>query len=348
MPVELVLQGLEALSDPSRRPESASAYHRVAPASDEACRLAETIPAHPAPAPRRHGAYERWLLDWDIRRGGRDGQSVEWFFTRINRQWLRKMVAHRIADPVILGLIGKWLNAGAMQNGVVIHAEEGTPQGGPISPVLSNLYLHFVLDLWFEKKIKPRCQGEAYLVRFADDFVVSFQFRDDADRFQQAVRKRFTEFGLELAEEKTRRILFGRFAAATQLRHGRKRPDTFEFLGFKHVCGTDRSGRFALVRIPSAKSCRKFLARSREWIFKRRHWRRWEQQEHLTKMLRGFYQYFGLHHCERKLMWVRQHVQRQWLRALNSRGQRRRTNWTSLRDRTWFKLPFPANLHPTV
>ena len=274
--------------------------------------------------------------------------DIRSYFTRINRQWLRKMVAHRIADPVILGLIGKWLNAGAMHDGVVIHAEEGTPQGGPISPVLSNLYLHFVLDLWFEKKIKPRCQGEAYLVRFADDFVVSFQFRDDADRFQQAVRKRFAEFGLELAEEKTRRILFGRFAAATQLRHGRKRPDTFEFLGFKHVCGTDRSGRFALVRIPSAKSCRKFLARSREWIFKHRHWRRWEQQEHLTKMLRGFYQYFGLHHCERKLMWVRQHVQRQWLRALNSRGQRRRTNWTRLRDRTWFKLLFPANLHPTV
>src|SRR5215471_623733 len=155
--------------------------------------------------------------------------DIRSYFTRINHQWLRKMVAHRIADPVILGLIGKWLNAGAMQDGVVIRTEEGTPQGGPISPVLSNLYLHFVLDLWFEKKIKPQCRGEAYLLRFADDFVVSFQFRQDVDHFQQKVRKRFAEFGLELAEEKTRRILFGRFAGVTCLRHGLGRPETFEF-----------------------------------------------------------------------------------------------------------------------
>jgi group II intron reverse transcriptase/maturase len=274
--------------------------------------------------------------------------DIRSYFTRINRQWLRKMVAHRIADPVILGLIGKWLNAGAMQDGVVIHAEDGTPQGGPISPVLSNLYLHFVLDLWFEKKIKPQCRGESCLVRFADDFAVTFQFRDDADRFEHQVRKRFADFGLELAEEKTRRMLFGRFAAITRLRHRLGRPETFEFLGFKHVCGVDRSGRFTLVRIPCAKSCRKFLLRTREWIFEHRHWKRWEQQQHLTRMLRGFYQYFALHHCERKLSWVRQEVQRQWLHALNRRGQPRRLNWTRLKDRSWFDLPFAHNLHPTV
>src|SRR3984893_3942427 len=238
--------------------------------------------------------------------------DIRSYFTRINRQWLCKMVAHRIADPVILSLIGKWLKAGAMQDGVVVYAEEETPQGGPISPV------------------------------------VSFQFRQDADHFQQKVRERFAEFGLELAEEKTRRILFGRFAGVTCLRHGLGRPETFEFLGFKHVCGVDRAGRFALIRIPSVKSCRKFLARTREWILHNRHWRRWEQQEHLTKMLRGFYQYFGLHHCERKLNWVRQQVQRQWISALNRRGQRRRTNWTRLKDRPWFKLPFAQNLHPMV
>ena len=136
----------------------------------------------------------------------------------------------------------KWLNAGAMQDGVVTHAEEGTPQGGSISPVLSNLYIHFVLDLWFEKKIKPQCRGEAYLVRFADDFVVSFQSRQDVDHFQKHARERFAKFGLELAEEKTRRILFGRFADLTCQRHGLGRPETFEFLGFKHVCGVDRKG----------------------------------------------------------------------------------------------------------
>jgi group II intron reverse transcriptase/maturase len=274
--------------------------------------------------------------------------DIRSYFTRINRQWLRKMVAHRIADPVILSLIGKWLNAGAMQGGVVIHTEEGTPQGGPISPVLSNIYLHFLLDLWFEKKIKPACRGEAYLVRFADDFVATFQYREDVDRFQTQVRERFAEFGLELAEEKTRGILFGRFAAITRLRYGQGRPETFEFLGFKHVCGVDRSGRFTVIRIPSAKSCRKFLIRVREWIFEHRHWRRWEQQQHLTRMLRGFYQYFALHHCERKLSWVRQQVQRQWISALNRRGQRRKTNWTRLKDRPWFELPWAQHPHPMV
>ena len=178
--------------------------------------------------------------------------------------------------------------------------------------------------------------------------MVSFQYRDDVDRFQKKVRERFGEFGLELAEEKTRRILFGRFAAVTSLRHSMGRPESFEFLGFKHVCGVDRKGRFALIRIPSTKSCRKFLARTREWIFAHRHWRRREQQQHLTRMLQGFYQYFGLHHCERKLNWVRYQVQRQWIGALNRRGQRRRTNWTRLKGRPWFKLPFAQNLHPTV
>jgi group II intron reverse transcriptase/maturase len=128
--------------------------------------------------------------------------DIRSYFTRISHQWLRKMVAHRIADPVILGLIGKWLNAGAMQDGVVTYAEEGTPQGGSISPVLSNLYLHFVLDLWFEKKIKPKCRGEAYLVRFADDFVVSFQFRQDADLWLSNECQRGAEQGGNARERK--------------------------------------------------------------------------------------------------------------------------------------------------
>jgi len=274
--------------------------------------------------------------------------DIRSYFTKINREWLRKMVAHRIADPVILSLIGKWLNAGAMQDGVVILSDEGTPQGGPISPILSNIYLHFLLDLWFEKKIKPGCRGEAYLVRFADDFVATFQYRDDVDRFQTKVRDRFAQFGLELAEEKTRRIFFGRFAAQTQQQRGGGRPETFEFLGFKHVAGEDQSGRFALIRMPSTKSCRKFLANTKDWILEHRHWRRWEQQQHLTQMLRGFYQYFALHHSERKLSWVRREVQRQWIHALNRRGQRRRTNWARLKKTTWFDLPWARNLHPTV
>ncbi|MDB6088176.1 MAG: RNA-directed polymerase [Gammaproteobacteria bacterium] len=134
------------------------------------------------------------------------------------------------------------------------------------------------------------------------------------------VRERFTDFGLEQAEEKTRRMLFGRFSVLTGLKHRQGRPETLEFLGFKHVSGTDRAGRFALIRIPSVKSCRKFLARTRDWIFKNRHRKRWEQQQHLTKMLRGFYQYFALHHCERKLSGIRRQVQRHWLCAFKPPG----------------------------
>jgi len=273
--------------------------------------------------------------------------DIRSYFTRIDHQWLRRMVAHRIADPIILRLISKWLQAGALRDGVFIAAEEGTPQGGPISPVLSNVYLHFTLDLWFEKKFKPRCRGEAYLVRFADDFVGCFQFPEDAQSFQRQLRERFARFNLELAEDKTRLLLFGRFAAAMRGRHG-LRPETFEFLGLKHVCGVDRSGRFALLRIPSTKSCRKFLARTRAWLLAHRHWRRREQQHHLKVMLRGFYQYFALHHCERKLSWIRHEILRQWKHALERRGQRHRLSWERLGNCSWFELPFARNLHPTV
>jgi group II intron reverse transcriptase/maturase len=275
--------------------------------------------------------------------------DIRGYFDHVCHSWMRKMVEERIADPVILSLIGKWLNAGAMQDGVVIHAEEGTPQGGPISCVLANIYLHYALDFWFEKKFKAHCQGEAYLVRFVDDFVVSFQYLTDAEEFQKQLRERFARFNLELAEAKTRLLLFGRFAAERRATHG-QRPETFEFLGFKHVCGTDRGGRFAVIRLPSVKSCRKFLARVHEWLVQHMHWKRRDQQRHLRQMLLGFYQYFRLHHCQKKLDWVRREVQLQWRRTLRHQSQRHRLHWSYLATREWFKLPLPPkrSLHPTV
>jgi len=273
--------------------------------------------------------------------------DIRGYFTHVSHRWLRKMVAHRIADPVILRLIGKWLNAGVMQDGVVLRTEEGTPQGGPISCVLSNLYLHHSLDLWFEKKFKPQCHGVAHLVRFVDDFVGSFQHEHEAEEFLTQLRERFARFNLTLAEEKTRILQFGRFAAVDRMADG-VRPETFDFLGFKHVCGVDRSGKFALVRIPSVRSCRKFLARVREWLCKHSHWKRRDQQKHLQLMLRGFYQYFGLHHCERKLEWVRGEVQLQWIRRLRRRSQRHRLYWSYLLSSAWFELPYPRAVHPTV
>jgi RNA-directed DNA polymerase len=147
----------------------------------------------------------------------------------------------------------------------------------------------------------------------------------------------------------TRLLLFGRFAAERGARIDR-RPETFEFLGFKHVCGTDRGGRFALIRLPSVKSCRKFLARTHEWLVRHMHWKRRDQQRHLWEMLRGFYQYFRLHHCQEKLDWIRREVQQQWRRTLRQQSQRHRLHWSYLASREWFKLPLPPrhSLHPTV
>jgi RNA-directed DNA polymerase len=273
--------------------------------------------------------------------------DIRGYFNHINHQWLTRMVAHRIADGVILRLIGKWLRAGVMQDGVVIRTEEGTPQGGPLSPLLANIYLHFVLDLWFEKKMRPWCQGEAYLTRFADDFVASFQYKRDAESFDRYLRKRFARFNLELADEKTRLMLFGRFAAERKAEYS-ERPETFEFLGFKHVCGTDRHGTFAVIRIPNPKSCRKFLARTKEWLVEHRHWKRRDQQHQLTMMLRGFYQYFALPHCKPKLDAVRHEVQLQWVRVLRRRSQRHRLFWCYLKSRSWFELPYAETRHATV
>ena len=274
--------------------------------------------------------------------------DIRGYFNHIQHDWLQKMVAYRIADPLILRLIGKWLKAGYMVEGVVLRSEEGSPQGGPISPILSNIYLHFVLDLWFEKKIKPSCQGEAYLTRFADDFVANFQYRRDAEEFQLNLKDRFRKFGLELAEEKTRIMRFGRFAREKLGTTGQK-PDTFDFLGFTHICGTDRGGKFALVRVPSLKSRRKFLAKSKEWLRQYRHGTREDQQKQLTLMLRGFYQYFGLHHCSPKLRDVRLEVVRQWVHILRRRSQRHRLHWSCLLRQPWFELPYAvAVLHPTV
>lgn len=274
--------------------------------------------------------------------------DIRGYFNHINHRWLQRMVSLHIGDPRLQRLVGKWLKAGVMSEGVVLRTTEGTPQGGPISPLLANLYLHYVLDLWFERRFRPRCRGQAYLVRFADDFVACFQYESDADDFGRALEGRMRKFGLELAPEKTRRMLFGRFARERLSRDGRK-PETFDFLGFTHVCGTDRQGRFALVRLPSNKSIRKFLDRVHLWFKgEKMHWKVREQQRHLTSMLQGFYQYFALPHCGRKLSGVQLEVKRQWRRSLLRRGQRSRLHWSILTKSQWFQLPKPRSLHQTV
>jgi RNA-directed DNA polymerase len=179
-----------------------------------------------------------WVLDADIRG----------FFEAIDHEWLVKFVEHRIADQRVVRLIQKWLNAGVLEDGVRTWREEGTPQGGSISPLLANVYLHYVFDLWAQRWRKKHAYGDVIVVRYADDFIVGFQHRVDAERFLVELRERFTKFNLELHLEKTRRLEFGPVAAEHRQRAAQGKPETFNFLGFTHICGKKRNGRFTVVR----------------------------------------------------------------------------------------------------
>lgn len=273
--------------------------------------------------------------------------DIRGYFNHINHQWLMKMIKLRITDPVIISMIGKWLRAGVMINGVVTINTEGTPQGGPISPILANIYLHYVLDLWFAKKFKTYTQGEAYLIRFADDYVTCFQYKRDAEKFEKYSKYRMNKFNLELTEEKTRLISFGRYARERRAKYDEK-PETFDFLGFKHISGVGMNGQFALIRKPTVKSCRKFLDKTHKWLKEHSHWKRRDQQKQLTRMLKGFYQYFSLYHCRNKLAYIREEVVNQWIRSLRRRSQRHRMYWSYLSTKEWFKLPYPELIHADV
>ncbi len=178
------------------------------------------------------------MLDADIRG----------FFEAIDHGWLVKFVEHRIADRRVVRLIQKWLNAGVLEDGTRTWSETGTPQGGSISPLLANVYLHYVFDLWAQRWRKTHAHGDMIVVRYADDFIVGFQHRADAERFLAELRERFAKFGLELHPEKTRLLEFGPFAAENRRRAGKGKPETFNFLGFTHICGKKRNGRFTVVR----------------------------------------------------------------------------------------------------
>jgi len=274
--------------------------------------------------------------------------DIRGYFTTINHEWVRKMVRQRIVDKTILRLIDKWLKAGVMFEGKLTHPEAGAPQGGPISCVLSNLYLHYVLDLWFEKVFKSNIRGEAYITRFVDDFVCCFQYEKDAEKFNQELSIRLKKFNLELAVDKTRMLEFGKFARSDLAKVNLK-PETFTFLGFEHVCGVDKNGKYALIRIPSKKSCRKFLDRTNEWLKRHIHWKRVAQRIQLTMMLKGFYQYFGLTHCKPKLTYIHYEVKRQWRRAIKRQSQRHYVFWNYLANKSWYSLPYAKGiLHPTV
>jgi RNA-directed DNA polymerase len=273
--------------------------------------------------------------------------DIQSYFDKVNHDWIRKMLRERISDRVILRLIDKWLKAGVLENGIKIRNEEGVPQGGPISPMLANVYLHYVLDLWFSKRFQTTCRGKAYLVRFADDYVACFQYQWEATRFGTEMKDRLSKFSLTLSESKTKCLTFGRFARERSQKAGTK-PSEFEFLGFRHVCGTDRNGKFALIRLPKQKSMRRFLDNTKKWLWTHMHWKVRDQQKVLSMKLQGFYAYYALPHCCPKLSGVKHEIMRQWRRLLMRRSQRSKTHWSYLREQSWFQLPNPISLHPTV
>jgi len=270
--------------------------------------------------------------------------DIRGYFDHIDHDWLLRMLELKIGDPWILRLIRKWLKARILDQGVVTHPEEGTPQGGPLSPLLANVYLHYALDLWFEKVVRPRLRRGAKLVRFADDFLLLFEDENDAKAVAAVLPKRLAKFGLEAAPEKTRLVPFG----VKSWRQGKEATGTFDFLGFSHHLGTSRRGTMTVVRVPARKSVHRFLMEAKEWLRTNLHMAPAEQQAILTAKLRGFYQYFGLYHCTRRLSAVRLQVLRYWRQALGRRSQRAKASWPGLNRKPWFDLPYPRTAHPTV
>lgn len=243
-----------------------------------------------------------------------------------------RFLEHRIGDRRVIRLIQKWLNAGVMDGTEWKDDLRGTPQGSVISPVLANVYLHYVLDLWFDRKWRPKqARGEAVIVRYADDFVVGFQHKDDAERFLRDLRQRLNRFGLALHPEKTRCIEFGRFAMADRRARGERRPETFDFLGFTHYCRTTRKGRFGLGRKPQAKRMQRTLNRIGQVLRRRRHDDPEDVALWLRSVIGGWLQYFAVPTSLPVLARFVYHVQYLWFRQLRRRSDR--SNMLALWDR---------------
>jgi RNA-directed DNA polymerase len=256
------------------------------------------------------GSKVGWVLEADLKN----------FFGSLDHSWILQLVQHRIGDPRLISLIRRWLKAGVLEDGVVTPSGMGTPQGGSISVLLSNIYLHYVLDLWFERVAKPRLRGEAYLVRYIDDFVVCFQYRDDALRFQNALGKRLGKFGLTLEPTKTKLVEFGRFAQRHASKNGRMRPETIYFLGFTLYCTRNRKGNFK-VGMRTEKSClRRSLLSLQGKMREIRHLTIGQQVDELNDALRGHYAYYGVAGNIRALQRVYRHVERYWRKMLCSRS----------------------------
>jgi group II intron reverse transcriptase/maturase len=259
-----------------------------------------------------------WVLDADIRD----------YFSSLDHSWLVKFLEHRIADRRVLRLIQKWLKAGVIEDGSWTSCDEGTPQGASISTLLANVYLHYVFDLWVHQWRQRQARGEVIVTRFADDFVVGFEHRGDAERFRADLRERFALFGLALHEEKTRLIEFGRYAAERRQARGLPKPETFDFLGFTHICARTReTGWFALRRVTSKKRLRAKLREVRTELMRRRDLPIPEQGQWLGSVVRGHCNYYAVPGNGDAVSAFRDQAARHWRVALRRRSQRTSLTW---------------------
>jgi len=268
--------------------------------------------------------------------------DIKGFFDNVNQEWLLKFLAHRIGDKRIQRMVKRILKAGVAEDGSVTISDDGTPQGGVISPLLANIYLHYALDLWFERIYRKSCTGYARLIRYADDFVVCFQYKADAERFRVELGQRLGKFSLEVEPTKTKVMEFGRFAVQNATKRG-ERAETFDFLGLTHYCGTRRNGKgFRMKRVTARK---KFVAKLRifkEWLKKARTLKTKELWGIASAKLRGHYNYYGVTDNYRALMRFGQAVKRILFKWLNRRGKRRCLNWEKFNEMLKrFPLPKP-------
>jgi RNA-directed DNA polymerase len=278
----------------------------------------------------------KWVLDADI-------QS---FFDTLSHEWLVKFLEHRIADRRVIRLIQKWLNAGALEAGKRIVSEIGTVQGGSISPLLANIYLHYVFDLWIEQWRNKQAHGDVLVVRFADDFVVGFQHRKDADQLLNELRERFNQFGLKLHPDKTRLIEFGRFAAQDRGGRGEGKPETFNFLGFTHCCGTDQRGKFTVVRKTMRQRMLKKLKEVNLELRRRMHQPVDEQGRYVRALVRGHMNYYGVPLNSRAIRAFRTLVIRLWKKWLSRRSERGYVPWERMRFYIDRWVPGAVICHP--
>jgi RNA-directed DNA polymerase len=266
--------------------------------------------------------------------------DIKGFFDNVNQEWLMKFLDHRIGDKRIQRMVKRFLRAGVAEDGQVRVSDEGTPQGGVISPLLANIYLHYALDLWFERVFRKRCTGYTRLIRYADDFVVCFQHKLDAERFHQELGERLGKFNLEVEPTKTKIIQFGRFAASKAKGRG-ERPETFDFLGLTHYCSKRKDGTgFRMKRVTSRKKFTAKLKIFKEWLKQARNMEMKELWSRVRAKLSGHYNYYGITDNLRGIERFKKEVERLLFKWLNRRGKRRCLNWRAFRE-LLKRLPLP-------